>query len=218
MGNTVGGGKKAKVMKVDGETFKLKTPIQVSDVVKDYPGHVLLDSETVKVYGVRAKPLEPQQILQAKKVYFLVELPKFMPEERNKVPTRRVQSGIHMSAKDRLELLMLSRRAVSDLSSVKPSTSGGSDGTAAEVNDGRMRVKMRLPKSQVVKLMDESKDDAEAAEKLVDLYVGKAGGAPPPAAEWKPRLGSVRENHQAREKHVSFFPTEESHLDSYPWT
>ncbi|XP_031255953.1 uncharacterized protein At1g66480-like isoform X1 [Pistacia vera] len=213
MGNTIGGRKKAKVMKVDGETFKLKTPVQVSDVVKDYPGHVLLDSEAVKHYGIRAKPLEPQQILKAKKIYFLVELPKFIPEEKNKMPTRRVQSGIHMGAKDRLELLMLSRRAVSDLSAVKPSTSRGSDGQVPELNDGRMRVKMRLPKSQVAKLMDESKDEAEAAEKLVDLYVGKAGGAPLPGEEWKPRLGSVRENHKAREKHVSFFPAEEIQLD-----
>ncbi|XP_044504870.1 uncharacterized protein At1g66480-like [Mangifera indica] len=213
MGNVIGGRKKAKVMKVDGETFKLKTPVQVSEVIKDYPGHVLLDSKAVKHFGVRAKPLEPQHVLNAKKIYFLVELPKFIPEEKYKVPTRRVRSGIHMSAKDRLELLKLSRRAVSDLSTVKPLTSHGSDGQVPELSDGRMRVKLRLPKSQVAKLIDESKDEAEVAEKLVDLYVGKAGGAPTPGVEWKPRLDSVSENHKIREKHVSFSPTEEIHQD-----
>lgn len=82
MGNTIGGRRKAKVMKIDGETIKLKTPIQASEVVKDYPGYVLLDSEAVKHFGIRAKPLEPRQQLKPKKVYFLVELPKLPDEEK----------------------------------------------------------------------------------------------------------------------------------------
>jgi len=58
MGNSLGGKKTTKVMKIDGETFKLKTPVTAEEVLKDFPGHVLLDSESVKHYGARAKPLE----------------------------------------------------------------------------------------------------------------------------------------------------------------
>ncbi|KAE8713371.1 pyridoxal kinase-like isoform X1 [Hibiscus syriacus] len=122
MGNSMGGRKKAKVMKIDGETIKLKTPIRAWDVVKDYPGHVLLESEAVKHYGIRAKPLEPQQDLKPKKIYFLVELQKF-PDD--KAPRRVRSGGIHMSAKDRLECLKLSRRTVSDVSMVRASSSLG---------------------------------------------------------------------------------------------
>lgn len=76
MGNAFGGKKRVKVMKVTGETMKLNTPVQAGDVVKDYPGFVVLDSEAVKHYGVRAKPLEPHQNLSRKRLYFLVDLPK----------------------------------------------------------------------------------------------------------------------------------------------
>ncbi|PPE00684.1 hypothetical protein GOBAR_DD02302 [Gossypium barbadense] len=107
MGNSLGGKKMTKVMKINGETMKLKTPVRAEQVVKDYPGHVLLESEAVKHFGIRAKPLQSHQNLEPKRLYFLVELPE-APKER--VP-RRVRSGINMSAKDRLESLMLSRRS-----------------------------------------------------------------------------------------------------------
>ncbi|KAI9160888.1 hypothetical protein LWI28_012459 [Acer negundo] len=173
MGNSLGGRrKKAKVMKINGETMKLKTPIEACELIKDYPDHVVLDSEAVKHFGVRAKPLEPQQHLQPNKTYFLVQLPKLPEDDHhqenlNRVP-RRVKSGIHMGAKDRLDLLMLSRRAVSDLSSSVSNT--------ATAGGGPMRVKMRLPKAQLERLLEESKDEAEVAEKIVDLYVEKSGG------------------------------------------
>ncbi|XP_021296430.1 uncharacterized protein At1g66480-like [Herrania umbratica] len=213
MGNSMGGRKKAKVMKIDGETFKLKTPIRAWDVVKDYPGHVLLDSEAVKHFGIRAKPLEPQQDLKPRKIYFLVELPKF-PEE--KAPRRVRSGGIHMSAKDRLECLMLSRRSVSDLSMVRPSSSLGSDGLGR--SSGGMTVKMRLPKSQMAKLVEESRDGVEVAEKILDLYVENSSGGDTDnqmhlEAPWKPGLGSIGENFKAkREKRVSFIPQEEGEI------
>ncbi|GLT28832.1 hypothetical protein SLA2020_037360 [Shorea laevis] len=170
MGNAIGGRKTVKVMKIDGETFKLKTPIRAWDVVKDYPGHVLLDSQAVKHFGIRAKPLEPQQELQPKKIYFLVELPKF-PDER--VPRRARSAGIQMSAKDRLECLMLSRRAVSDLTVGQSVPGRTSDGLGEET--GPMKVKLRLPKAQVAKLVEESRDGAEVAEKIIDLYMENSG-------------------------------------------
>ncbi|KAH9739107.1 hypothetical protein KPL71_019014 [Citrus sinensis] len=216
MGNTIGGRRKAKVMKIDGETIKLKTPIQASEVVKDYPGYVLLDSEAVKHFGIRAKPLEPRQQLKPKKVYFLVELPKLPDEEKI---TRRVRSGIQMSAKDRLECLMLSRRAVSDLTAVNVRSSHGSE-VAPGPGTGQMRVKMRLPRAQVEKLMEESANDGEVAEKIVDLYVEKSGGGGGrcysgelrPEEEWKAGQGGVRRDF--KNKRVSFVPSEgEIHLN-----
>ena len=67
MGNSLGGKKTTKVMKIDGETFKLKTPVTAEEVLKDFPGHVLLESESVKHYGARAKPLEVINFLQLTK-------------------------------------------------------------------------------------------------------------------------------------------------------
>ncbi|KAK8541736.1 hypothetical protein V6N12_014363 [Hibiscus sabdariffa] len=203
----------AKVMKIDGQTIKLKTPIRAWDVVKDYPGHVLLESESVKHYGIRAKPLEPQQDLKPKKVYFLVDLPKF-PED--KAPRRVRSGGIHMSAKDRLECLMLSRRTVSDLPMVRASSA---DGVVGPAGSGElMTVKMRLPRSQMAKLVEESRDGVEVAEKILDLYIEKGGGHADnrihhDAAPWKPGLGSIGENIKAkREKRVSFIPQEEGEI------
>ena len=171
MGNTIGGTKKAKVMKINGETFKIRTPVRAWEIVKDYPGHVLLESESVKKFGIRAKPIEPQHELKPKKVYFLVELPN-LPEK--KVP-RRARSDMCVSAKDRLECLMLSRRSVSELSIVRPT---GLDPGGLGPSPGPVRVKMRLPRAQLAKVVEGSKDEAEVAEKIIDLFVDKAGGNP----------------------------------------
>lgn len=160
--------KKAKVMKINGETFKLKTPARANDVVKHYPGHALLDSQAVKQFGLRAKPLEPYQELKPKKIYFLVELPKLQPEP---VPRRARSTGLRgMNAMERLDFLMLSKRSVSDVSLVKRSSLG--DGGPGLVRDGSTRVKMRLPKAQLDRLMEESCDGTEVAEKILSLYMG----------------------------------------------
>ncbi|XP_020239348.1 uncharacterized protein At1g66480 [Cajanus cajan] len=170
MGNTFGAKKTTKVMKIDGETFKLKTPVKVGEVLKDHPGLVLLDSEAVKHYGMRAKPLEAHKELQPKRLYFLVELPK-------ETKPRRVRSGINMSAKDRLENLVLSRRSASDLSIMKQSNMGGGEQGNSNINkennnnNGGVMLKMRLPKAEVEKLIQDSKDEAEAAERIMKLYM-----------------------------------------------
>ncbi|XP_019182462.1 PREDICTED: uncharacterized protein At1g66480-like [Ipomoea nil] len=150
MGNNIGGGSKtAKVMKMSGETFKLRaTTATAFDVLKDYPGHVLLDSESVKRSGIRAKPLETQQELRPKKVYFLVELPRFPDEER-------AMSG--RAAKDRLECLMLKRRSMSDVSAARQSSGGP------------VQLKIRLPRNQVEKVIGEGRDEAEVARKIFHL-------------------------------------------------
>lgn len=211
MGNTIGKSKKAKIMKIDGETFKVKTPTTSNEVVKDYPNHVLLDSQAVKHFGLRAKPLEPNQELKPKKIYFLVDLPKIEPQdEKTSLPRRVRSSGIrNVDAKGRLELLMLSKRSVSDISLVKPPSSNlGFD----RPFDGSMRVKMRLPKAQLEKLMEESNDGSEVAEKIMSLYMGGGGDA----AEHDGDV--LRLNRKPRGKRVSFSPMEieESPVEAAP--
>ncbi|KAK7385692.1 hypothetical protein VNO78_31491 [Psophocarpus tetragonolobus] len=209
MGNTMGmRSKKAKVMKVDGETFKVKTPAKANDVVKNYPGHVLLDAEAVKHFGLRARPLEPHQQLKPKKIYFLVELPKVQPqEEKTPLPRRVRSSGIRgMNAKDRLEFLMLSKRSVSDLPLVRQTPNLGSHGP--------MRVKMRLPKAQLDKLMEESTDCSQVADKIISLYMGT--NAAEPAAVASPEEGGAKtlhhNTHKPRGKRVSFSPVENEEI------
>lgn len=200
MGNAVGRSRKAKVMKIDGEIFKMKTPARAHDVVKDYPGHVLLDSEAVKHFGLTAKPLESFQELKPKKTYFLVELPKIQPEEDRR--TRRVRSsGIRgMNAKDRLDFLMLSKRSVSDLTLVKPQSSIaiGEPGP----NNGSTKVKMRLPRAQLQKLMEESHNQVEVAEKIINLYMTNAGQDGGGAVDVNAELGGRAEVHRPRAVHV----------------
>ncbi|KAM5567062.1 uncharacterized protein ABKV19_015264 [Rosa sericea] len=205
MGNSLGSKKKAKVLQISGETLKLKTPVQAGEVVKDYPGHVLLKSQEVKHLGIRAKPLEPHQHLEAKGVYFLVELPKASSTSDNpkdRVP-RRVRSGIHMTAKDRLESLMLSRRSVSDLSTMKS--------IPEKSQDGPVRVRMRLPKAQVEMLMQQSRDEEEAAEKIMDLCMVNANiGGETNEKDGHGRV--VRQGTKTREKRVSFRPVDEGEI------
>lgn len=160
-------------MKINGETIKLKTPIQAGAVTKDYPGYVLLDSEAVKHFGIRAKPLGLYQELKPKRLYFLVELPK-IAEDR---ATRKVRSGINMSAKDRLESLKLAKRSVSDLTLMQQKSSIVQERPSGDMkNDQPVRLKMRLPKAEVQKLMNESKSEAEAAERIMQLCLGSSKG------------------------------------------
>ncbi|OIS95668.1 PREDICTED: uncharacterized protein At1g66480-like [Nicotiana attenuata] len=236
MGNSLGGKKTTKVMKIDGQTMKFKTPIYANEVLRNYPTMVLLESESVKHFGVRAKPLEPQQELKSKRLYFLVELPKY-PEEKT---PRRVRSGIQMSAKDRLETLMLARRSVSDLSIMKPTSimteesSYHNNFTSAsllnksENGGGPVRVKLRLPRAEVEKLMMESKDEGDVADKIMRLclvnYNGGGGGGGDmchnrsgPLLEeqsnWKNNNGGIiKKGIRSREKRVGFLPITEGEI------
>ncbi|KAI4381478.1 hypothetical protein MLD38_007547 [Melastoma candidum] len=179
MGNAIGRKRTAKVMKITGETFKLRTPVLAGDVLKDHPGKVLLESESVKHFGVRAKPLRADRNLEPGRLYFLVELPSTCQahETANGRFPRRVSSGITMGAKDRLESLMLARRSISDLSIVTAATTSDSGGKPVVLEDGEAgssnnkRVRIRLPKAEVERLMRSSRDEAEAAERIVNLYI-----------------------------------------------
>lgn len=204
-------------MKINGESFKLKTPVRAGSVVESYPGHVLLESEAVKHYGVRAKPLEPQQELKPKRLYFLVELPKF-PEEK---AARRVRSGIHMSAKDRLESLLLARRSASDLSIMKPPSIAAEE-EKHEISEngggGGVRVRMRLPKAEVERLIAESRNNDEVTEKIVGLCMARStaadGGAEPSEnnVHRNGDRGVVKRGIKSREKRVGFLPINEGEI------
>ncbi|KAK4715522.1 hypothetical protein R3W88_013860 [Solanum pinnatisectum] len=229
MGNIILGRKKStKVMKIDGQTMKFKTPVYANEVLKNYPSMVLLESEEVKHFGVRAKPLEPQQELKPKRLYFLVELPK-LPDENKKSPFR-ARSAIQMSAKERLETLMLARRSASDLSIMKPTsmmmstheyssshTNNSSSGTLN--SDGPpqahpMRLKLRLSKAEVEKLMMESKDENEVAEKIMRLCMNNNNGGSGPLIEQQSHNngGIVKKGVKSREKRVGFLPITEGEI------
>lgn len=210
MGNAMGRSKKAKVMKIDGETFKLKTPARAHDVVKDHPGHVLLDSQSVKHFGLRARPLESHHELRPKKIYFLVELPKAAQPKPPPLPRRAQSSGLRsmngMSAKERLDFLMLSKRSVSDLSSAKRASSSGPAGL-----NGSASIKMRLPKAQWKKLNEESNDGDEVAEKILSLYMGsqatvEGGGTV------EDHHRELHNDHTPQRKRVSFYPVEQEEI------
>ncbi|KAJ8570229.1 hypothetical protein K7X08_006806 [Anisodus acutangulus] len=225
MGNILGRKKTAKVMKIDGQTMKFRTPVYANEVLKNYPSMVLLESEQVKHFGIRAKPLEPQQELKPKRLYFLVELPKF-PEEKN---PRRVRSGIQMSAKDRLETLMLARRSVSDLSIMKTeeynSSSGPLKGGGPQAQP--VRLKLRLPKAEVEKLMMQSKDGSDVGEKIMRLCMNNNNGGGgemfqsksgplmgEEKSQWKNNNGGgiIKKGIRSREKHVGFLPITEGEI------
>ncbi|XP_065024385.1 uncharacterized protein LOC135649679 isoform X2 [Musa acuminata AAA Group] len=168
MGNALGGRKKAaKIMKIDGTTFKVKPPAQAITVLRDHPGHVLLESDEVKRLSLRARPLDPDAQLQRGKLYFLVELTQL----RGRGAPRRAWSGqLQVGAKERLESLRLTRRSMSDLS-----LAGRCSVDVEEAKDGAVRLRVRLPKVQVEKLMQDSRDAAEAANKIMQLCVEKDG-------------------------------------------
>ncbi|KAK3442628.1 uncharacterized protein At1g66480 [Eucalyptus grandis] len=168
MGNALGGATTVKIMKETGETLKLSMPVRAGDVVKDYPGYVLLESQSVKSLGIKSRPLEPHQELEHERLYFLVELPKEAVNDDE--AGRGFQLGNKPSAKDRLDGVVLARRLVSDPSTMSRATILSKEGNG----HGGLRLKLRLPKAEVEKLIKESKDDAEVTDKIMELYVALA--------------------------------------------
>ncbi|KAI4964916.1 hypothetical protein ZWY2020_057889 [Hordeum vulgare] len=70
MGNSIGGRRKgAKVMQLDGTAFRVKLPAYAGAVLGDHPGFQLLESEQVKLLGVRARPLDHDALLRPGRLY-----------------------------------------------------------------------------------------------------------------------------------------------------
>uniref|UniRef100_A0A0E0M107 Uncharacterized protein n=1 Tax=Oryza punctata TaxID=4537 RepID=A0A0E0M107_ORYPU len=197
MGNALAGKRRvAKVMTVDGATFRYKAPATAGAALRGHPGHQLLESEEVRRLGVRARPLDRDAPLKPGKLYFLVQLPRGAGDDDPRAPRKTWSGALHVGARERLESLMLSRRTVSDMASLMPASAaaravaGGESArrpSSVEVGvDGAVRLRMRLPKSEVARLMKDSKDAAEAAEKIMQLCVardqGGAGAAVTPAS------------------------------------
>ncbi|XP_066331429.1 uncharacterized protein At1g66480-like [Miscanthus floridulus] len=182
MGNSIGGKRRrARVMTVDGATYKYRPPAAAGDALRDHPGHHhLLESEEVRRLGVRARPLDPDAPLKPGKLYFLVDLPSLSSSSssssaRRRPPPQRTWSGA-LQAGERLESLMLARRSASDVaasvlaspaSSVEAVAGGGGGG------GGGVRLRVRLPKADVQRLVKESRDAADAAEKIMQLCVAR---------------------------------------------
>ncbi|KAJ8478063.1 hypothetical protein OPV22_021790 [Ensete ventricosum] len=91
---------------------------------------------------------------------------------------------MHLSAKEWLERLMLTRRTMSDILVTGKRTSAAVK--AEEGKDGTIRLKMRLPKAEMEKLMRESTTATEAVAKIAELCVVKDGGATKMPQLWTP--------------------------------
>ncbi|XP_074559547.1 uncharacterized protein At1g66480-like [Curcuma longa] len=207
MGNGLSRKKKiVKVMKLDGTTFKLKSPVRAAEVLEEYPGYNLLDSDDVTRSGVRAQPLEQGAPLKPGKLYFLVQLPRRPPvaaADPRSLAGRAWSGALRVSAKERMESLKLSRRTMSDMTSVARRLS--SSLAVDDIGDGVLRLKMRLPKSQVQKLMRESGSPVEAAEKIAELCVIRDGGAPQAA---EPAISAIRNGRKEKRTRFSEIPDE----------
>lgn len=77
-----------------------------------------------------------------------------------------------MSAKERLENLMLARRSSSDLSLLKPAGRWTTK-EEEEKDGGAMRVKLRIPKAELERLVKEGATEAEATQKIAALFMAK---------------------------------------------
>uniref|UniRef100_A0A0D3H0G8 Uncharacterized protein n=1 Tax=Oryza barthii TaxID=65489 RepID=A0A0D3H0G8_9ORYZ len=171
MGNAIAGGRRrtARVMTVDGTTYKYRPPASAAAALRDHPGYQVLESEEVRRLGMRARPLDADAPLKPGKLYFLVELPRLA-----RAP-RRTWSGalVHVGgAGERLESMMLSRRSASDVAASPVSSVEAGEG-------GAVRLRMRLPKAEVARLVKESRDAAEAAEKIMQLCVDRDHSSAP---------------------------------------
>lgn len=171
MGNAIAGGRRrtARVMTVDGTTYKYRPPASAAAALRDHPGYQVLESEEVRRLGMRARPLDADAPLKPGKLYFLVKLPRLA-----RAP-RRTWSGalVHVGgAGERLESMMLSRRSASDVAASPVSSVEAGEG-------GAVRLRMRLPKAEVARLVKESRDAAEAAEKIMQLCVDRDHSSAP---------------------------------------
>jgi len=172
MGNSIGGRRRrARVMTVDGATYKYRPPAAAGDALRDHPGHRLLDAEEVRRLGVRARPLDPDAPLKPGRLYFLVELPRL----RRRPPQRSWSGALSYGAGERLESLMLARRSASDVAAsaalLQLASSPARAPSVEAAGDGAVRLRVRLPKADVQRLVEGSRDAAEAAERIMQLCV-----------------------------------------------
>lgn len=207
-------------MMVDGTTYKYRAPAAAGDALREHPGkgNHLLESEEVRRLGLRARPLDPDAPLKPGKLYFLVQIPRggagAGDDDDPRAPRKTWSGALRVGARERLEGLMLSRRTVSDVSSILPPSAAArlaaaspSPPSSVEVGaDGAVRLRMRLPKADVARLMQESRDPAEAAERIMQLCVardqqGVVAALPPSSARMS---GKNPAPAPALKKEVSF--------------
>ncbi|GLJ50391.1 hypothetical protein SUGI_1074050 [Cryptomeria japonica] len=191
---------RVKIMKLDGQLLKVKGPLLVNQILADYPGYVILHSEAVRHMGVRAKPLDGSATLNARHLYFLVQLPKLENQ------TRRVRSEIPTNPKSRLESMLLTRRSISDISHTNCEPSSDTTISKTSEDNGVLRIKVRFSKVQLLEMMAESQDRSETVERILNSCLnhakfeqmerGKVKKDLEPKEDnlpWKPSLESVPE-------------------------
>ncbi|KAG6499602.1 hypothetical protein ZIOFF_039392 [Zingiber officinale] len=147
-------------MMIDGRVIRPGPQATAADVLRDHPGYSLLEA------GGDQRPLHFSHPLEPGKLYFLLELP------RPPMFRRELRRG----AVERLESLKLSRLWRMDASAIERRSKVRDDSARVRAGGGGMDdflVRIRLPKAQVAKLVAESEDKAEVAEKIVALYLAE---------------------------------------------
>ncbi|XP_062190914.1 uncharacterized protein At1g66480-like [Phragmites australis] len=209
MGNAIAGKRRtARVMTVDGATCKYRSPAVAGDALRDHPGHHLLESEEVRRLGVRARPLDPDALLKPGKLYFLVELPRLSSARR--APRRTWSGALHYGAGERLENLMLARRSASDVAATVQAMAAAGSSPASSVEaaeDGAVRLRVRLPKAEVARLVKESRDPAEAAERIMQLCVARDHRSAPTTPVLPAMTSSRREPASGKKEKRARFVT-----------
>ncbi|GLJ50392.1 hypothetical protein SUGI_1074060 [Cryptomeria japonica] len=185
---------RVKILKLDGQLLKVKRPLIVNQILADYPGYVILHSEAVRHMGVRAKPLDESATLNARHLYFLVDLPKLENQ------TRRVRSEIPTNPKSRLEIILLTRRSISDISHTNCEPS--SDISKTSEDNGVLRIKVRFRKVQL-EMMAERQDRSETVERILNSCLNHAKFQ-------QMERGKVKKHWEPKEDNMPWKPTLES--------
>ncbi|XP_057853200.1 uncharacterized protein At1g66480-like [Cryptomeria japonica] len=184
-------------MKLDGQLLKVKGPLLVNQILADYPGHVILHSEAVRHMGVRAKPLDGSATLNARHLYFLVQLSKLENQ------TRRVRSEIPTNPKSRLESMLLTRRSISDISHGNCEPSSDTTISKTSEDNGVLRIKVRFSKVQLLEMMAESQDRSERVERILNSCLNHAKFQ-------QMERGKVKKDWEPKEDNLPWNPSLES--------
>ncbi|GLJ50434.1 hypothetical protein SUGI_1074700 [Cryptomeria japonica] len=66
---------RVKIMKADGEIIKVWSPVNVKEILADYPDHEMLEEDQSHRLSMDGQPLSPTTIFRPGCLYYLVPLP-----------------------------------------------------------------------------------------------------------------------------------------------
>ncbi|GLJ50427.1 hypothetical protein SUGI_1074630 [Cryptomeria japonica] len=66
---------RVKIMKADGEVIEVWSPVNVKEILSDYPDHVMFEEDQNRRLNMDSRPLSPATLLRLGRLYFLIALP-----------------------------------------------------------------------------------------------------------------------------------------------